>query len=436
MEPTLAVHSMTPHRSRPADVALESVNMTYRRRDQRGETTPTIFTAPDPAPWTGGIVRNAEVSMRTPGPDDDGTPPGKIPALDTIQWASNKKKADSRLFADDVLKQLDPIFTSLVSLLPGTNRQAVVSIDASVPPCSHARLRRFISEEFDVAQFGLGRNDRISILFPNGPELAVAFVSVLCYCTCAPLNPQGTAAEIETELVNVGAKAMLVWSGSNPDVIALAGKLGLVLIEADGMATEATAGLFTMRLASLGASSVPREPMGRADTSFLLQTSGSTGNKKVVPHLLEDLTVGAICISAACELEPSDICCNQMPLYHIGGIARNILAPILSGGSVVAMPQFEPSLFWKTASTFGCTWYYAGPTMHMLVLDTYKALDPKPKIQLRFIANAAGPLLHSVAEDMRDTYSKGSGRFCSIMPSYGMTECMPISSPPVTSLRA
>ena len=92
-------------------------------------------------------------------------------------------------------------------------------------------------------------------------------------------------------------------------------------------------------------------------------TSGSTGNKKLVPHLLEDLVVGAICIAAACQLEPSDVCCNQMPLYHIGGIARNVLAPILSGGSVVAMPFFEPSLFWKVATASQATWYYAGPTM-------------------------------------------------------------------------
>ena len=113
------------------------------------------------------------------------------------------------------------------------------------------------------------------------------------------------------------------------------------------------------------------------------------------------------------------------------GIARNVLAPILSGGSVVAMPVFEPSLFWKAAQSANATWYYAGPTMHMLILDSYKQAEPKPTISLRFVANAAGPLLHSVAADMRDTFSAAAGRFVSIMPSYGMTECMPISSPPV-----
>lgn len=69
--------------------------------------------------------------------------------------------------------------------------------------------------------------------------------------------------------------------------------------------------------------------------------------------------------------------------------------------------------------------------MHMLILDTFKAMDVKPSLALRFIANAAGPLLPSVAEDMRETYSRALGSLCSLMPSYGMTECMPISSPPV-----
>lgn len=40
------------------------------------------------------------------------------------------------------------------------------------------------------------------------------------------------------------------------------------------------------------------------------------------------------------------------------------------------------------------------------------------------IANAAGGLLPSLAVLLRDTFG------ASVLPSYGMTECMPISSPP------
>merc|ERR1719230_1738582 len=46
------------------------------------------------------------------------------------------------------------------------------------------------------------------------------------------------------------------------------------------------------------------------------------------------------------------------------------------------------------------------------------------KTGLRMIANAAGGLLPSLAEQLKESFG------AVILPSYGMTECMPISTPP------
>ena len=362
-----------------------------------------------------------------------------VPCAAAIDKCGKRRASEGTLLAETVLEELNPFFTTLLDLLPDTETPAVRSVEPGRAPCSHARLRRFIAEEVDFWKYGVGRTDRVAILFPNGPELAVAFVAVLTYCTCAPLNPANTPQEIAGELKNVSAKAILVMRGEdNEGILAVAEELGLVVIEAvpspdccgvfemsDGLAGE-KAGEKTLHLAA-----DKRRPQQRDDVAMVLHTSGSTGNKKVVPHTVEDLLSGAVCIASACQLTTDDICCNQMPLFHVGGIARNVLSPIISGGSVVAMPMFESNAFWNVVAAQKCTWYYAGPTMHMLILEAYKKFEPRPKISLRFIANAAGPLLPSVAEDMRDTYSAAAGGFCSIMPSYGMTECMPISSPPV-----
>ncbi len=67
-----------------------------------------------------------------------------------------------------------------------------------------------------------------------------------------------------------------------------------------------------------------------------------------------------MCIASACAFTAADRCLNVMPLFHVGGIARNVLAPLLSGGSVVCLPFFDPQLFWQACSEQGCTWYYAG----------------------------------------------------------------------------
>jgi acyl-CoA synthetase (AMP-forming)/AMP-acid ligase II len=81
-------------------------------------------------------------------------------------------------------------------------------------------------------------------------------------------------------------------------------------------------------------------------TVLLLHTSGTSGNKKLVPYSLDMLVVGVGCIVSSWCLSPSDVCLNMMPLFHIGGIVRNILSPLLAGGAVITCAGFDPLLFW------------------------------------------------------------------------------------------
>ena len=43
----------------------------------------------------------------------------------------------------------------------------------------------------------LGRNDRVAIVLPNGPEMATTFVAVAAGATAAPLNPNYRQSEFE-----------------------------------------------------------------------------------------------------------------------------------------------------------------------------------------------------------------------------------------------
>ena len=155
------------------------------------------------------------------------------PCAAAIDKCGKRRASEGTLLAETVLEELNPFFTTLLDLLPDTETPAVRSVEAGRAPCTHRRLRRFIAEEVDFWKYGVGRTDRVAILFPNGPELAVAFVAVLTYCTCAPLNPANTPQEIAGELKNVGAKAILVMRGEdNEGILAVAEELGLVVIEA------------------------------------------------------------------------------------------------------------------------------------------------------------------------------------------------------------
>lgn len=64
--------------------------------------------------------------------------------------------------------------------------------------------------------------------------------------------------------------------------------------------------------------------------------------------------------------------------------------------------------------------------MHSIILaESSNRTDALQKNKIRLVCNAAGGLLPSLAIQLRDTFD------CVVLPSYGMTECMPISTPPV-----
>src|SRR6266540_545068 len=62
---------------------------------------------------------------------------------------------------------------------------------------------------------GIGRNDRVAIVLPNGPEMAAAFVAIAAGATTAPLNSAYRAEEFEFYLTDLGAKALVVQVGAD-----------------------------------------------------------------------------------------------------------------------------------------------------------------------------------------------------------------------------
>src|SRR6185503_5563730 len=65
-------------------------------------------------------------------------------------------------------------------------------------PLTYGRLYQHIDEMGRTLRaMGIGRRDRIAVVLPNGPELAVAILTVEASAVCAPLNPAYRAEELE-----------------------------------------------------------------------------------------------------------------------------------------------------------------------------------------------------------------------------------------------
>src|SRR5438105_5732376 len=78
-------------------------------------------------------------------------------------------------------------------------------------PLTYGRLRAHVDSVVQTLHtMGLGRNDQIALVLPNGPEMAVAFLAVAAGATCVPLNPAYGINEFGLYLAELHAQALIV----------------------------------------------------------------------------------------------------------------------------------------------------------------------------------------------------------------------------------
>src|SRR4026207_656618 len=91
---------------------------------------------------------------------------------------------------------------------------AILALDRT--PLTFGELRRLAHETIArLNALGIGRNDRVAIVLPNGPEMAAAFVAIATGATTAPLNPAYRAEEFEFYLTDLRARALAVETKGN-----------------------------------------------------------------------------------------------------------------------------------------------------------------------------------------------------------------------------
>ncbi len=262
---------------------------------------------------------------------------------------------------------------------------------------------------------GLGRNDRIAIILPNGPEMASAFVSLAACATTAPLNPAYRAEELDFYLSDIGAKAILVGQDEQGPSVAVAEKLGIAVLRLSFDTTD-PAGTFTIDGPAVG----PAVATGVAeddDIALLLHTSGTTSRPKLVPLSHANLAASARNVARVLALTPNDRCLNIMPLFHIHGLIAAVTASLVAGASVFCTPGFNALKFFAWLGAVDPTWYTAVPTMHQAILARApRNAEAIAASRLRFVRSSSSSLPAQVMAELEQTFR------CPVIEAYGMTE--------------
>jgi acyl-CoA synthetase (AMP-forming)/AMP-acid ligase II len=108
-------------------------------------------------------------------------------------------------------------------------------------PLTYRRLRAQV-EYVALNATGIGRGDRVAMIFPNGPEMPTSFLGVAAAMTWAPLNPEYRADEFAFYLADLRAKANQFVVDSLARSIAKAQSIPIIELRP---APEQEAGIFT-----------------------------------------------------------------------------------------------------------------------------------------------------------------------------------------------
>ncbi len=282
------------------------------------------------------------------------------------------------------------------------------------PALSYAGLRDLAAATIArLNGIGIGRNDRVAIVLPNGPEMAAAFIAIGAGATTAPLNPAYRADEFNFYLTDLKAKALVVQKGVATEARDVAAKLGVAVLE---LVPGENAGSFTLEGGSPAQAALPGAAEA-GDIALVLHTSGTTARPKIVPLSQTNICASAQHIGATLALSPADACLNIMPLFHIHGLIAAVLSSLGAGGAVICTSGFDALRFFRLLDEERPSWYTAVPTMHQTILTRAdRNAEIIARAKLRFIRSSSASLPGPVMEQLEAVFG------CPLVESYGMTE--------------
>jgi long-chain acyl-CoA synthetase len=231
----------------------------------------------------------------------------------------------------------------------------------------------------DLSAQGVKEGERVAILLPNGVEFVVAFLAILkLAATPAPLNPLLKEEELVEFKADLRPKLVIdrvaMSAGSHP-------------------AIENT-----------------------DSPSLILYTSGSTGRPKGAVFSHPALAfANHSWAEPVMGLTPDDVVLVAVPLAHSLGLNGGLLAPLLTGATVVILERFTPEAVFAAIQRHRVTVLPGVATIFRRLLNARSFSDSDFSSLKRAVAGAA-PCPWELAVEWRE---KTATR---IVRGYGMTE--------------
>jgi long-chain acyl-CoA synthetase len=252
-------------------------------------------------------------------------------------------------------------------------------------------------------------------MLPNGVAAATIFIgSMAAGRIVSPINLLAQDALLEYTLAHAAPHAIFVVPEFFDRLSALVARIGLqpALISTDPDRVD---------LPDDEADAV--HSLGGQSPAMLMYTSGTTGKPKGVLLSHANMLHAGRTVSAAHRLTPDDRVLSSLPLYHINGQCIGVVAPLVSGGSIVLPHRFSVSRWWPLVERYRPTWLNVVPTIIAYLLHAPAPTSAQAEAMrgVRFARSASAPL----PPEQHRAFEERFG--VPVIEAMGLTECASVA---------
>ena len=237
-----------------------------------------------------------------------------------------------------------------------------------------------------------------------------------------PLNIKLGADALAYVIADAGCRAAAIEASAHPSAAVLTRDLPVRW--AIGEAIDGFAPYTHVREGPDAAFTMPELPPEHP--AFQPYTSGSTGKPKGVVLSHEGQMWWVRAVQRYWPNTPDGRALAAVPLYHKNAMAGAIKPMLHCGGSVVLLPDFEPTRFLRTLSGYRCTKAGAVPTVYTRLLQHPDLVETLDFSALNVLTVGSATVQEELFRRIEETFG------CPVFETYGLTEGGPvmISSPP------
>lgn len=264
---------------------------------------------------------------------------------------------------------------------------------------------------------GAKPGDRVAILGLNSDSYIEAYYAIFwAGCLAVPCNTRWAPAEHLAALADCEPTLLLV----DQHFVQIAAQLPPALRDRVIYMGEARGRFMAEEII---ARSTPAADRGGSDDmpAAIFYTGGTTGASKGVILSHDNLIINFLACGTA-EPQPRDcVYLHVAPMFHMAD-AFMLMGLIMTGGTHVILPRFDPALVVEAIHTCGVNSLLLVPTM-IAMLDQYLRENPQQLSEVRRMTYGASPISETLMRRTLEIFPNAR-----VIQAYGQTELSPVAT--------